>query len=141
MQILDEYRVNGVKDLDIKISRVLEKVITIDNDVVETKNEIVQAASSFTGKMMRMQKEILLTEMYGNRLQRSWRPVIMLAFGFVVVYEFFISKVFSLPTADLPSNYWDLLEIGLGGFVIGRSAEKITGAIAKSEISINRGKK
>ena len=29
------------------------------------------------------------------------------------------------------SRFWDLLEIGLGGYVVGRSGEKMAGAIFK----------
>ncbi len=70
----------------------------------------MEVVNSFAGKMMDAQKDVLLAELNGNKLQRSWRPIIMLAFGFVVVYEYFISKVFALPAANLPSKFWDLLE-------------------------------
>ena len=33
---------------------------------------------------------------------------------------------------DSGSPFWDLLQLGLGGYVIGRSAEKITGTYFKN---------
>ena len=37
----------------------------------------------------------------------------------------------SLPMLSDTSRFWDLLEIGLGGYVVGRSGEKMAGAIFK----------
>lgn len=64
-------------------------------------------------------------EAQGNWLQRSWRPLIMLVFAAIVLAGTF----FDLPILADTSRFWDLLEIGVGGYVIGRSAEKITGRL------------
>ena len=64
-------------------------------------------------------------EAQGNWLQRSWRPIIMLVFATIVL----IGTFFDLPILSDTSRFWDLLEIGIGGYVIGRSAEKITGRL------------
>ena len=37
----------------------------------------------------------------------------------------------SLPMLADTSRFWDLLEIGLGGYVVGRSGEKMAEAIFK----------
>lgn len=69
--------------------------------------------------------KIIQSETVGTWLQRSWRPILMLAFGFILIYEYFISSIFSLPKSNLPEMFWELLNLGLGGYIIGRSAEKI----------------
>ncbi len=53
----------------------------------------------------------------------------MLAFGFIVIYVKFIAPLFSLPIPPLENEFWDLLQLGIGGYVVGRSAEKIAGNI------------
>lgn len=68
---------------------------------------------------------IVTTEAQGNWLQRSWRPIIMLVFAAIVLAGTFLD----LPILADTSRFWDLLEIGIGGYVIGRSAEKITGRL------------
>ena len=68
---------------------------------------------------------IIQAEAQGNWLQRSWRPIIMLVFATIVL----IGTFFDLPILSDTSRFWDLLEIGIGGYVIGRSAEKITGRL------------
>lgn len=66
-------------------------------------------------------------EVRGNWLQRSWSPLVMLTFASVILIGTFIS----LPILDETSRFWDLLEIGLGGYVVGRSGEKIMQACAR----------
>lgn len=33
-------------------------------------------------------------------------------------------NIFNTPPADIPPDMWDLLKLGVGGYVVGRSAEK-----------------
>ena len=73
-----------------------------------------------------MQTEIILAEAKGNWLQRSWRPILMLAFGFIVIYVKFLAPLFDLKIPELENEFWNLLQLGIGGYVIGRSAEKIS---------------
>ena len=66
-------------------------------------------------------------EVRGNWLRRSWRPLVMLTFASVIL----IGTFTSLPILAETSRFWDLLEIGLGGYVVGRSGEKMAEAIFK----------
>ena len=66
-------------------------------------------------------------EVRGNWLQRSWRPLVMLVFALIVLVGTFTT----LPILSDTSRFWDLLEIGLGGYVVGRSGEKMAKAIFK----------
>ena len=59
-------------------------------------------------------------------LQRNWRPITMLTFLGLVVCDSFGILAFRL--AD---QAWTLLQIGMGGYVIGRSCEKILPSIIK----------
>jgi hypothetical protein len=63
-------------------------------------------------------------------MQRNWRPMIMLMFGYVVAHNFIVVPIAQMfgaaaPVLELPPDLWDLLKIGIGGYVVGRSAEKI----------------
>lgn len=68
---------------------------------------------------------------------RNWRPILMLTFTFIVAWNFVIAPLFGLVKTDIPPDMWDLLKIGIGGYVFGRSLEKvapdIVGAIAKGK--------
>ena len=70
---------------------------------------------------MEAQASIIRSESGGQSwLQRNWRPIVMLSFLLLVICDSFDLLAFRL--AD---QAWMLLQIGLGGCVIGRSAEKI----------------
>lgn len=73
------------------------------------------------------QTAVLGEEVRGNGLQRSWRPLVMLTFAVIIL----IGTFTSLPILADTSRFWDLLEIGLGGYVVGRSGEKVAETIFK----------
>ncbi len=57
-------------------------------------------------------------------LQRNWRPLLMLLFGVIVANNYLVVPLFGTPMADIPPDMWALLKLGVGGYVLGRSAEK-----------------
>lgn len=74
--------------------------------------------------------EALTTEMSGNFLQRSWRPILMLSIVAIVVNNYILVpylSAFGAPVVllDLPDNLWNLMTLGVGGYIVGRSGEKI----------------
>jgi len=61
----------------------------------------------------------------------NWRPMIMILFGAIIFNNYMVfpymnmfmpEKAVLLP---VPAQLWDLLKLGLGGYVVSRSAEKI----------------
>ncbi len=121
----------GAKSVLEPVAKILDDVITNDGERMVAKKNKMKVITGFSEKMMQFQKDILTTEMKGNWLQRSWRPILMLMFGFIVIYEYFIAKVFLLPSAGLPVEFWQLLKLGMGGYIIGRSVEKTAEKISE----------
>lgn len=64
----------------------------------------------------------------GNRLTSSWRPIVMLTFTVLIVARWFGLAAPNLSEAEY-LKLWDIVELGLGGYVIGRSVEKTAPAI------------
>tara|TARA_R110002051_G_scaffold257435_5_gene316443 strand:+ start:31288 stop:31740 length:453 start_codon:yes stop_codon:yes gene_type:complete len=117
---------------------VIKEVGTILDDLVTTKEEklaislkLQEIALKYAMDSDNLKASIILEEAKGNWLQRSWRPLIMLSFAAIVVFHYFLYPVllaFNPELPDLPAlgvNFWDLLQIGIGGYVVGRTAEKI----------------
>lgn len=72
---------------------------------------------------------IVQTEAASSRwLASSWRPLLMLTFGGLIVARWFGWAAPNLSEAEY-LKLWDIVELGLGGYVIGRSAEKIVPAV------------
>ena len=104
----------------------LDKLFTSKEEKIKAENVIKQILIEKQLELQKMQTEIIVTEAKGNWLRRSWRPILMLTFGFIVIYVKFIAPLFNLTTPELEIEFWDLLKIGIGGYVVGRSAEKIS---------------
>ena len=59
----------------------------------------------------------------------AWRPVLMLTFGGLIVARWLGWSAPNITEAEV-LKLWDIVQLGLGGYVIGRSAEKIVPAVA-----------
>lgn len=57
-------------------------------------------------------------------LASNWRPLMMLTFGALIVARWFGWAAPNLSEAEY-IKLWSIVELGLGGYVIGRSVEKI----------------
>lgn len=108
-----------------EIGKVIDNLFTTDEERIKAKNEIFKVLKDQQLELQRLQTEIIVAEANGNWLQRSWRPILMLSFGFIVIYVKFIAPLFSLPIPPLENEFWNLLQIGIGGYVIGRTGEKM----------------
>ena len=57
-------------------------------------------------------------------LAATWRPLLMLTFGGLIVARWLGWSAPNISEAEV-LKLWDIVELGLGGYVIGRSVEKI----------------
>lgn len=62
-------------------------------------------------------------------LTASWRPILMLTFGTLIVARWLGFAAPGLSEAEV-TKLWSIVELGIGGYVIGRSAEKILPSLA-----------
>lgn len=71
------------------------------------------------------QKVIAVEANSSNWLASSWRPVTMLTFLGLVVCD-----SFGWLHSPLAPQAWTLLQVGIGGYTVGRSVEKVAPVIA-----------
>ena len=121
-KIIDWFGGTVVKDL----LGGLDKLFTSKEEKIKAENVIKQILIQKELELQKMQTEIILAEAKGHWLQRSWRPILMLAFGFIVIYVKFLAPLFDFKIPELENEFWNLLQLGIGGYVVGRSAEKIS---------------
>jgi len=107
------------------VGKVIDDIFTNDEERIKAKNELIKVIQQKELELQQMQTDIIIAEAKGNWLQRSWRPILMLSFGFIVIYVKFIAPLFDLRIPELENEFWNLLQLGIGGYVIGRSGEKI----------------
>lgn len=74
--------------------------------------------------------DIIKTEAQSQHwLAAIWRPVVMLTFTGLIVARWFGWAAPNLTEAEY-LKLWSIVEFGLGGYVVGRSVEKIVPSIA-----------
>jgi len=116
-----------------QVGKVIDNLFTSEEERLKAKNEIFKVLKEQQLELQKLQTEVILAEANGNWLQRSWRPILMLAFGFIVIYVKFIAPLFNLPIPELENEFWNLLQIGIGGYVVGRSGEKMIKTYASAK--------
>lgn len=83
-----------------------------------------------TARLEAQQKIVEAEAKSGNVLTAAWRPVTMLTFlGLVVSYWMGYTPENIQP--EQVESLLDLIKLGLGGYVIGRSAEKVVPQVAQ----------
>jgi hypothetical protein len=69
--------------------------------------------------------------MKGNWLQKSWRPLTMLTMVIILVCKWFGLTNSEIPL-ELEVELMGLLKIGIGGYIAGRSLEKVAGKVTEN---------
>ena len=97
-------------------------------DAGEAERQKVQMALT----LFAAQAEIVKTEAASQHwLAANWRPILMLTFGGLIVARWFGWAAPNLDAAEY-LKLWDIVQLGLGGYVIGRSVEKVAPEIARA---------
>lgn len=86
-----------------------------------------------TGELAELQAavSVILAEASGNWLQRSWRPLMMLFFSGLVGARWFGYSAPNMSEAEV-LELWAIVKLGIGGYTIGRSVEKVAPSIAEA---------
>jgi hypothetical protein len=110
------------------VTNLIDNLHTSDEERLQVKSKLFEMQSEMSSKVMdyearliESKAKIITAEAQGSSwLQRTWRPITMLTFLGLVVAD-----AFGLTAFRLADEAWTLLQIGLGGYVVGRSAEKV----------------
>lgn len=125
------------------ISDVIDKVHTSADEKLAAQRELVQIERTFHVRMAeldvewaRTQADVVKSEVASQSwMARNWRPLTMLTFTYIVAHNFILAPLFGLITLVIPPDLWDLLKLGMGGYVAGRTIEKITPAVTEAVIA------
>ena len=107
------------------------KVLDIVDDVVEDKDEANRLKFEIHRQLIENKSnelesaaKIVLTEAQGSWLQRNWRPLLMVTFAALVVVHWFGLTAPNIPE-NVQNSLLNIVMVGVGGYVVGRSGEKI----------------
>ncbi len=127
----------------------LDKLFTSDDERAKAQAEIQRIQNEITAKVIEYesaqlsaQKDIIIAEAKGESwLQRNWRPILMLTIVAIIANNYILYPYISLfmpgraVMLELPDGLWTLMQVGVGGYIGGRTLEKLT-----PEIKLNFGR-
>lgn len=75
-----------------------------------------------------------------NRLTSSWRPMLMYTFMAIIANNYilapYLQAMFHVGLQlNIPPDMWELLRLGVGGYVVGRSVEKAATALTGKSVT------
>lgn len=104
---------------------LIDKSVQDRDQAAKIKAELQTMVLSGDLRELEAAARIIAAEAAGESwLQRNWRPLLMLLFGIIIANNYLLAPLFGTPQALIPPDMWALLKLGLGGYVVGRSAEK-----------------
>ncbi len=112
------------------VASIIDKAVPDRALAAKLKQELQLAAIGNDAELTRAAGKIIQAEAQSEHpLAAQWRPILMLSITVILVNNYLIAPyaqlVFGVSvTLELPAAMWNLLTVGVGGYVMGRSAEK-----------------
>jgi hypothetical protein len=122
-------------------AHIPRKILGFVFDMLEKTTPTKEDADQIKAKMLRLAEENKLQELSeiskivahevksDHWLQRLWRPILMMSVTGIMVNTYIILPYINAFLSQkiimtLPEAFYDLLVIGVGGYIVGRSVEK-----------------
>ncbi|MDX9862834.1 MAG: 3TM-type holin [Rhodospirillales bacterium] len=104
---------------------VIDKAVSDKDEAARIKARLQEMVLTGQMKEIEAAAAVIVAEARSESwIARSWRPLLMLLFGVIIANNYLVVPLFGTPAADIPPDMWDLLKLGVGGYVLGRSVEK-----------------
>ncbi len=111
---------------------IINKIFPDKEAANAAKLRLLELQQSGELKELEAQAQIVNTEAASQHwLAANWRPITMLVFVGLIVARWFGWAAPNLSEAEY-LKLWSIVELGLGGYVIGRSAEKLIPKVAEA---------
>lgn len=115
-----------------------EEKLGLKHKLFELQVALYDKVLDYEGKLVAAQAQIVTAEAQSESwLSRNWRPLMMVTFMALVVNKWLgLSILLGLPTVyvsgQVENQLWTIIQIGIGGYVGGRTLEKIAPSIASA---------
>jgi hypothetical protein len=120
------------------VGDVIDSLHTSSEEKLEAKAKLIAIQAEFTAKALEYEAKIvseqaavIRSEAGAGFLAANWRPLTMLVFVGLVVAHWFGWSAPGMSEAEVLSVF-GLIKIGLGGYVAGRTVEKIVPAAVQA---------
>jgi len=119
------------------IGKIIDDVTTSEEErlgarakLAEVENILRVRLLEYEDNLAQSRRDIVVAEIKSQSwLARNWRPMTMISFVIIIINNYILvpyATAFgaSIPALDIPPGMWALLNVGIGGYIVGRSAEK-----------------
>tara|TARA_Y100001968_G_C19367805_1_gene723480 strand:- start:1017 stop:1433 length:417 start_codon:yes stop_codon:yes gene_type:complete len=126
------------------VSDVVGRVLPADkNKAQQLQNELNMAMLSNSAAIEQAAASVVIAEAKSEHtITATWRPILMLVITAIVGWNYLFAPLIELIvqlttnnqiplTIELPEELWTLLTVGVGGYIVGRSGEKVASKLKK----------
>ena len=112
-----------------------EERLSAKGKIMELQGQVMGMSLDYESKLTEAKSNIIIAEAQGaSWMQRNWRPTLMLTIVAIVANNYIVYPylaLLGLPAMplELPEELFTLMQIGVGGYIVGRSAEKIAKSV------------
>jgi len=119
------------------VSAIAPKLMDVVDKAVEDKDTALKLKADISAQLLSNDSEftkaaagVITAEAQGESwLQRNWRPLLMLWFSILIGVYWFGFVPVNMPITVV-EHLFSLVQLGVGGYVIGRTGEKIASTLA-----------
>lgn len=112
---------------------VLKRVIPDSDKRDEIERETKLALLEHADSIEKVRGEIILAEAKSQSwLTATWRPLLMMVVVAIIAVNYLVFPIVAIAypqimdnVLELPDQLWNLLTLGVGGYIVGRSGEKM----------------
>lgn len=112
---------------------VIKRVIPDSDKRAEIERETKLALLEHADSIEKVRGEIILAEAKSQSwLTATWRPLLMMVVISIIAVNYLVFPIIAIGypeimnnVLELPDQLWNLLTLGVGGYVVGRSGEKM----------------
>lgn len=117
------------------VFEVIDQAVADKDQAARLKNAVQQRLIEQRDTRLNARMKVLLAEVQGESwLQRNWRPLLMTVIVAIIANNYllapYLGAMFNVGLQlELPEQMWNLMTLGVGGYIAGRSGEKIAGTL------------
>jgi hypothetical protein len=128
------------------IGDVVKRILPEDKDkAAEIERELSMQLLINSASVEKAAADVILAEAKSEHwLTASWRPILMITITAIVAWNFLFAPLIELAvllstgnqiplSINLPGELWTLLTVGVGGYICGRSGEKIASHLKRKD--------
>lgn len=113
-------------------SSLIDRVFPSQAEKSQAQLALLQLAQNGELTKLTAAANIIQTEAASTHwLAANWRPITMLTFAALIVARWMGWAAPNLSEAEY-IKLWDIVQLGLGGYVIGRTGEKVASVVAEA---------